>query len=235
MAQIPYLPSFVELCAKLNSKQINRWELEREAPDDLGNVRASFYDLEGKRYLVQIQYHAETNAINPPVVRQLVPSESALNWTSIENVFNDERHLIKPSIPCYVDSEIQGQQSAAVLEPILEEIRQFSPLSETTKFTVFETQMGTYPGLNRLYSTPTQKLNLLMNEEGYAIIYEGTHFLIVGNFGGHPFLYCSFFGFNNSDGSTFDYTINDTLTLSLAELKDRAIHKSVEYPFDQQH
>ena len=175
-------------------------------------------------------------------------SKYYINWTKTPYVFNDDTKnlFLKGDIKYYCDDAIERVSRSKIkklFDMIFSDMMTFVPIRSSAKTTIAHTPSGDVPSLVRTWKSGSgqtlqfwyadQIANMLCTEQGHAIIYESPKtFLIVGNFGSHPFVYTPEFGFVNSDGSTSGKCEFDSTPDSLIKA---AQAKAVEYIFDQIH
>jgi len=182
---------------------------------------------------------------------------SLINWEETEGIFNDNlRNIIKEiSDNNYCDHEVDGEVQKDYLDDVFRRIDNFK-YEKFDKYVVKngETLMGKEDILIKQWSNKDARIQLLVyldketsnyedeiyciNDEeyddGYAIIYgDSSTFLILANYGCHPFIYHPSFTFDNSDGSTFEDP--SYFSYNLDELKAFFKEKALEYLFNQSH
>jgi hypothetical protein len=177
-----------------------------------------------------------------------------INWSETHGVFNDELHYVIDEIPTnnYCDHEIDKKFTKDFFNDVFQklddfEIDHFSRyLMENTETLIGEEDILVkqwYDGpkhiqllliLDKDNSDYDNEIYTVLDDSGYAILYgDASTFLIVGNYGCHPFVYTPSFIFGNSDGSTFDDSPCQFFNLN--KLKNFFKEKALEYLFDQTH
>lgn len=177
-----------------------------------------------------------------------------IDWSETHGVFNDELHYIIGEISDnnYCDHEIDNEVQKNYLDDVFTKIDDFE-IDHFSRYLMenTETLMGKEDILVKQWSDGHKHIQLLIildkdnsdydneiytetDDYGYAILYgDESTFLIIGNYGCHPFVYHPSFVFGNSDGSTFEDS--QCQFFNLNELKSFFKEKALEYLFDQSH
>ena len=241
LPSLPYFASFDEIEAMLNQGQIKSFFVrpEDQRSND-PNTRLAFLTQDDRLFLVSVQYDPETNQIFPPmpsIVMKGPVDSSLIKWDRvIEQVFTDRADYL-PRIPHgYSDTEIIGQVQPTDLNPIFDELRPFIGDRYRYFFQIADTHNGDQPAMVREWSSQDgqTRLQYCLYDDGWAVVFGSpTTFLVVGNNGAHPFVVTPGWSFDNSDGSTDDDF--DPSEMTLAQIKAKAIQKTREFVFEQQH
>ena len=180
--------------------------------------------------------------------------KSLINWGETRRIFNDQLNCIIAEISdnSYCDHEAYSEIKEDYLDQTYQNVNKFQYKKYSQNFSEnCKTLMGKEDILTRQWrdgNTRIQVLIILNKEESshnaeiyvpaedydYAIIYgDLSTFLIVSNYGCHPFVHHPSFNFDNSDGSTFED--HSLLSLSFKDIKKFLKSKTLEYIFDQCH
>lgn len=222
---------FLQLEEKLRNNEITKWELE---PSHNVNSYAKFTDKQGLEYRAYIGYDSITNTIHPPLEKY--PAPSLVRWDNTEKIFENgkENHYLPEILNGYSDHEIDGQVAQDYFNPIFERIKTFISLKDTHEYKIIDTDMDQDAALVKSWTNFDARIEFWDTNEGFGIIYgDRTSFLVVGIFGGHPFVETVDFTFDNSDGST-DANI-DGPGMTLEQVKQVLLTDPIQYIFDQRH
>lgn len=252
MNPIPNFATVDEISQKLQRGEIERWSIDpnQQISNDQSNVRISFFTKDGGLYLVRARYDQVTNQILPPVqIPVPIIRPSLIKWNETHRIIYDSAKATPPIPNGYSDTEINGRVPQDYFNPIFQSIDSFQSKNYKYYLQTANTHNGEQPALVKEWSNDSNSRIQLwitngepymigqhqsISDEGWYIVY-GTPdtFLIVGNYGSHPFVVAPAFSFDNSDGSTdedFDFP-----SLNLEQVKYILKTKAPEYIFDQTH
>lgn len=157
-----------------------------------------------------------------------------LDWSHTYTCFDDTNTIAPETTKCYVDSEIDGQVTCDIFDPIFQSLKQFQAQKSRIEFRHIPTSTGDECGLMREWYNDTERLQVWIINDGWNAMYGTQHtFLIVGNINGHPNVVIPEFTFGNSDGSTDD--VFDCLTSTFEQIKDIMQACAITYIWNQKH
>ena len=151
------------------------------------------------------------------------------------DVFSVARY--KKDVPTYGDEEMDGILLERTCHRLHHAISTLDPSREHSGTTEVDTFDGPENAFYKVWNDGKQRIEFWKiisdDEDGWAVVWKGEEYFVVGNYFWHPFILSSEFAFDNSDGSTEDDYDHTCITLDT--VKRILIDKPFEYVNNQIH